>query len=129
VIVRIVVIGFVVAAGAGCAARAPVVEAPSEAARHRAALASVAIVNDSPYALAIAVRTAVPPIQETIIGRVAAQARAPMAPVPAGEPVILVARRDDGAEYQAAVQSFPLDGSVEWRIPKDANFLLREPGR
>jgi hypothetical protein len=117
------------AASASCAARAPVVEPPSEAARHRAALASVAVINDTRYPLAIVVRTAVPPIQETIIGRVAAEAHAPMAPVPAGEPVILVARRDDGAEYQAAVQSFPLDGSVAWRIPKDATFLLRDTGR
>ena len=125
---RLVMAGFTIVVAA-CAGRAPEVASPDEAARHRAALATVAVINETAHALEIAIRTAVPPIQETIIGRVAADARAPMAPVPAGEPVILVARRDDGAEYQAKVQSFPLDGAVEWKIPKDATFLLRESGR
>jgi hypothetical protein len=117
------------AALAACAARAPIPEAPSEAARHRAALASVTVVNETGYPLEIAFRTAAPPIQETVIGQVPANDRAAMAPVPGGEPVILVARREDGAEYQAKVQSFPLDGAVEWRIPKDATFMARAAGR
>ncbi len=123
---RILMVMFVAGMPAACAARGPVPEAPAEAARHRAALASVAVVNETGYALQIAFRTAIPPIQETTIGRVAADARGTLAPVPAGEPVILIARREDGAEYQARVQSFALDASVEWRIPKDATFLLRD---
>jgi hypothetical protein len=123
---RLVLMVIVSAGLAACTARSPRVEAPAEAARHRAALASVAVINETDARLDIAFRTAAPPIQETVIGSVAARARAVMAPVPAGEPVILVARRPDGAEYQARVQSFALDGSVEWRIPKDATFLLRE---
>jgi hypothetical protein len=102
---------------------------PSEAARHRAALASVSVINETEIALDIAFRTAVPPIQETVIGRVAANARAAMAPVPAGEPLIMVARRADGAEYQGKVQSFPLDGVVVWSIPRTATFLLRDPAK
>ena len=101
----------------------------TEAARHRAALATMTVVNETSLALAIAFRTAVPPLQETIIGRVGANARAAMAPVPAGEPLIMVARRADGAEYQGKVQSFPLDGAVVWNIPKGATFLLREQGK
>ena len=114
-------------------ARAAIVPAEpgtaSEAARHRAALATMSVDNQTDLVLEIAFRTAVPPIQETIIGRVSANARAAMAPVPAGEPLIMVARRADGAEYQGKVQSFPLDGAVVWSIPKSATFLLREPAR
>ena len=114
----------------GCAARTgPEAGTPSDAARHRAALATMSVVNETSLPLEIAFRTAVPPIQETVIGRVAANGRAAMAPVPAGEPLIMVARRSDGAEYQGKVQSFPLDGAVVWSIPKSATFLLREPGR
>jgi hypothetical protein len=126
---RLLIASWVVAASAGCAARTPAPQAPAEAARHRAALASVAVINETGYPLEIAFRTAVPPIQETMIGRVAADDRAAMAPVPAGEPVVLIARRPDGAEYQARIQSFPLDGSVEWRVPKNATFLLRDARR
>ncbi len=115
-----------------CASAASVPPEPgtaSEAARHRAALATMSVENETNLELQIAFRTAVPPIQETIIGRVGANARAAMAPVPAGEPLIMVARRPDGAEYQGKVQSFPLDGAVVWSIPKTATFLLREPAR
>jgi hypothetical protein len=120
---------FVVLLSVGCAARQPDPATPSEAARHRAALATMSVVNETALALDIAFRTAVPPIQETVIGRVAANARAKMAPVPAGEPLVMVARRADGAEYQGKVQSFPLDGAVVWSIPKSATFLLRDPAR
>ena len=121
----------IVSAALGCATqRGPEPgAAPTEAARHRAALATLSVENETDLALEIAFRTAVPPIQETIIGRVAANARAAMAPVPAGEPVIMVARRADGAEYLGKVQSFPLDGAVVWSIPKAATFLLREPAK
>lgn len=110
-----------------CAARAPEPAAASEPGRHRAALASVTVVNETGLALEIAFRTANPPVQEIVIGRVSAGNRAPMAPVPAGEPIMFVARRQDGAEYQARIQSFPLDGAVVWNIPKNATFVIPEP--
>lgn len=113
-------------AATACAPRGQPPEPAPEAARHRAALASVSVDNQTSALLEIAFRTAVPPIQETVIGRVAPGSRAAMAPVPAGEPLILVARREDGAEYQAKVQSFPIDGTVEWSIPRNATFLARE---
>ncbi len=125
---RLLLLSAVLLAG-GCATRAPETGAPSEAARHRAALATMSVVNETALPLDIAFRTAVPPIQETVIGRVAAHGRAALAPVPAGEPLIMVARRADGAEYQGKVQSFPVDGAVVWSIPKGATFLLREPAK
>jgi hypothetical protein len=111
---------------AGCAAKQPRNDAPAEAARHRAALAKVTVVNETSLLLEIAFRSAVPPVQEIVIGRVAPGSKVDMAPVPAGEPVILVARRDDGAEYHARIQSFPLDGAVVWNIPKNAIFTVME---
>lgn len=111
----------------GCAARAPRNDAPAEAARHRAALASVTVVNETSLLLEIAFRSAVPPVQEIVIGRAAPGSRVAMAPVPAGEPILLVARRDDGAEYQARIQSFPLDGAVVWNIPRTATFRVTDP--
>ena len=114
--------------GAGCAARRPpvVAEAPVDAARHSAALATITVVNETSLLLEIAFRSAVPPVQEIIIGRTAPGSRVAMAPVPAGEPIILVARRNDGAQYQAKIQSFPLDGAVVWTIPKNAIFAITD---
>jgi hypothetical protein len=110
----------------GCAARtSPELEAPassSEAARHRAALARVVVANETNLPLTIAFRTATPPLQEVVIGRVASSARTRMAPIPAGEPIILVARREDGAEFQMQARSFSLDAEFVWVIPKDATF-------
>lgn len=106
----------------GCA-RLPEPEAPSEPGRHRAALASVTVTNETEHRLEIAFRTANPPIQEIGIGRVEPGQRAQLAPVPAGEPIIFVARRQDGAVYQAPVQTFPMDGAVVWTIPKNAIFV------
>lgn len=127
--IRSVAVGLAMVTVIGCAARPPVVDGPTDAARHRAALAVVTVTNETATRLEIAFRTATPPIQETILGHVNAGARTVMPPVPAGEPIIMVARRADGAEYQAKVQSFPLDGAVEWNIPKDAIFLVRDPAK
>jgi hypothetical protein len=120
--VKKIVLLVIIAATIGCSARRPREDVPAETARHRAALASVTVVNETSLLLEIAFRTAVAPVQETIIGRSAPGSRVAMAPVPAGEPIILVARRNDGAEYQARIQSFPLDGAVVWSIPKNATF-------
>ena len=110
----------------GCALRGSGIDAPAEGGRHRAALAIVTVANHSPLPLAIAFRMATPPLQEVTIGRVAAGARARMAPVPAGEPIILVARRADGAEYQGEARSLALDAEFVWDIPIDATFQMPE---
>src|SRR5690606_17188709 len=71
---------------AACAARSEPPQGPDEMSRHRAALASVSVVNETDLELEIAFRTANPPVQQVVIGRVGAQQRAQMAPIPAGEP-------------------------------------------
>ena len=102
---------------------------PSEAARHRAALAFLTVSNGTPLHLTIAFRTAAPPFQEVVIGRVAAGAQTRLAPVPAGEPIVLIARLPDGSELALAPRMFSLDAEWTWEIPKDANFISPEPPR
>jgi hypothetical protein len=102
---------------------------PSEAARHRAALASITVTNYTTHQLDIAFRSVTPPRQQIGIGSVAPGAQTRLAPVPAGEPIILVARRADGAEYQTLARSFPLDAEWAWIISKDAEFVLPEPAK
>ncbi len=111
---------------AACAARTEPPQAPGEMSRHRAALATVSVVNETDLELEVAFRTANPPVQEVVIGRIGAATRAEMAPIPAGEPIIFVARRSDGAEFQSRIQSFPVDGAVVWSIPKNATFAVPE---
>jgi hypothetical protein len=97
-------------------------EPPAEAARHRAALALVSVLNETAGPLIIAFRTATAPVQEVVIGRVDAGQRARMAPVPAGEPIVLLARSTDGGEHALAARSFPLDAEWTWDIQPDATF-------
>src|SRR5512141_486774 len=75
---------------AGCAlVRTPTpVDSPSEAARHKAALATIVVENGTSSELTIAFHSATPPVQQIVIGSVLPGAQARMAPVPAGEPII-----------------------------------------
>jgi hypothetical protein len=62
-----------------------------------------------------------------VIGRAAGGARTRLAPVPAGEPIVLIARRQDGLELALAPRMFSLDAEWTWEIPNDANFTRPEP--
>lgn len=95
---------------------------PDEEARHRAALATVVVLNQTAHTLKISYRTATPPLQEVLLGAVPARARQSLPPVPAGEPLFLLARRDDGTELALGPRSFTIDQSWTWEIPVDATF-------
>jgi hypothetical protein len=113
-----------------CASAEPSVplEAPSEASRHRAALATVIVSNATDGILAIAFQSATPPLQEVTIGSVTAIGQARMAPVPAGEPIVLIARRADGSELRLGARSFAPDAEWTWEIPRDAIFAKTDRG-
>ena len=98
-------------------------DTPSEAARHNAALATVDVVNNTTSTLMIVVRSAVPPVRDIVIGHVAPGEHARMAPLPAAEPVILIARRDDGTELRLDVRTFAINAEWTWQIPREAEFL------
>jgi hypothetical protein len=93
---------------------------PDDEARHRAALAQLIVVNRTDAQLTIAYRLAPPQAQEVGLGSVAAGSRVRVAPVPAGEPIVLVARKSDGAEFALAPRSYPLDAEWIWEIPANA---------
>ena len=106
-----------------CAGRVAMpADSPSEAARHRAALATVFVANATSSTLTIAFHSANPPSQEIIIGKVQAGARARLAPVPAGEPIILLARQADGSEFVLPARSLGLDAEWTWEIAHDTKF-------
>ncbi|MGH7469938.1 MAG: hypothetical protein ACRENP_18470 [Longimicrobiales bacterium] len=104
-------------------ARPPVV--PQDETRHRAALAELTVFNHTDQRLTIAFRSATPPVQEVVLGAVPPATRERVAPIPAGEPIILFARKGDGSELALEPRSFPLDETWTWDIPMSAVF--RQP--
>ncbi|MGH7447550.1 MAG: hypothetical protein ACRELT_08315, partial [Longimicrobiales bacterium] len=94
--------------------------------RARAALATLHVDNRTRDRLAIAYRLA-GHTGEVGIGHVDAAAHAEMAPVPAGEPLILIARTPAGAELVLPPRTFVIDGTWTWLIPRDARFAPARP--
>lgn len=91
--------------------------------RHRAALATLTVDNRTDRRLQIAFRPAASAGGVIVVGEVGPASSATMAPIPAGEPLILVAL--DGAERRLDLEprSFDVDASWTWLIPADAAFL------
>lgn len=112
---------------AACATRAEPPPEP-EPARARAALATVHVDNRSPQRLSIAYRLASRAAGEVGIGTVDAGGFATLAPVPAGEPLFLVARLATGAELALPARAFEIDGEWTWVIAADARFLRPHSG-
>lgn len=115
------------AALAGCAgAGRPGPTAPDEAATRRAALAGLTVENMTGRPLLIAFRRAAAPGGEIVVGRVAATATAHMAPIPAGEPIILIARDEEGAELALPPRSFRIGAGWNWVISAADRFTPPE---
>ncbi len=95
---------------------------PEDEARHRAALTLLTVFNHTDQRLTIAFRSATPPAQVVVLGAIAAATRERVAPIPAGEPIILFARKPDGSELALEPRSYPLDGEWTWDIPQTAVF-------
>ena len=100
----------------------PVPSVPDDEARHRAALATVVVENLTALPLRVSYRTATPPIQEVQLASIPARGRLSLPPVPAGEPLLLLARREDGTELALGPRSFSIDENWTWQIPADAVF-------
>jgi hypothetical protein len=95
---------------------------PEDEARHRAALTELSVNNQTNQSLTIAFRSATPPAQEIVLGTVPPGKQQKVAPVPAGEPIVLVARRRDGKELLLTAHSYPIDGEWTWEIPANSPF-------
>src|SRR5690606_38053488 len=81
----------------GCAGRGTGDGTSLPAPGRRAALTSITVENRTDGRLAVGFRSATPTGRPIVIGAVDADSTALMAPVPAAEPIVLFATRDDGA--------------------------------
>jgi hypothetical protein len=107
---------------AGCGPRpaaAPAAPAPDR----RAALALVVVDNRTTQHLAIVFHPPGAPEAEVLVGRVPPGTQQPMAPIPAGEPIVLSARTAAGHVLSLPARSFRLDDEWRWVIDAGASFL------
>lgn len=111
---------LVILSTACSAARVPDASPAPQPARARAALATVIVDNRSAEALAIFYRLTTTPATETRIGRVLPDSIATMAPVPAGEPIILMARSDTGPDRVLPPRTLHIAEAWVWIIPAGA---------
>jgi hypothetical protein len=123
-----VIITFAILLLSACAGRPDPPPAEPEPARARAALATVHVDNRSPQRVAVFYRIAARGDAEVGIGQVAAQGFATLAPVPAGEPLRLIARVASGAELSLPARAFEINGEWTWVIPVDAHFVPASGG-
>ncbi|HEX6309557.1 MAG TPA: hypothetical protein VFZ69_15275 [Longimicrobiales bacterium] len=96
--------------------------------RARAALATLIVQNETAGRLEILYRTVGGGSARVGIGHVDGRATAEMAPVPAAEPLILVARTAAGTELSLPPRTFTIDGTWTWLIPRDARFIRPRSG-
>jgi hypothetical protein len=108
----------------GCAS-APPAAAPRdpEPVRARAALATVHVDNRSAERVTVLYRLTARGAVEVTVGLVPPHAAMDIAPVPAGEPLVLVARNAAGAELVLAPRAFAIDSEWTWVIAADARFV------
>ena len=110
---------------AACA-RAPARPLPRDpdSTRARAALASLVVDNRSTESITIAYRHAGSRSPTEVgVGHARPRSIVQMAPVPAGEPLVLLARTDAGLELVLAPRTFTIDGLWTWVVPADARFV------
>ena len=104
-----------------CAAAVTPPPAEPDPERARAALATLIVQNETTRNLEILYRT-MGSATMVGIGNVAAGAVTELAPVPAAEPLVLIARTNTGAELVLPPRTFAIDGTWTWLIPRDAHF-------
>ena len=90
--------------------------------RARAALATLVVDNRSAERLTVLYRFTGRAGTQVAIGQVRARSVSQMAPVPAGEPLVLLARTSAGLEFVLPPRSFTIDGLWTWVIPADTRF-------
>ncbi len=104
-------------------------EPGQEAERHRAALATITVQNASAHHLRIAFWPAVGPGGQVVVGTVGPDSTGTLAPIPAGEPLVLAALAEDSTRLVLPPRSFELGQRWTWRIPADAPFAAPAPPR
>jgi hypothetical protein len=109
-----------------CARRAPEVvipaPGPAEAARHRAALATLRVDNRSVERLTIIYRPVADAGGPVAVGTVEPRSVMVMAPLPAGEPLVLTARIEDGRSFSLPARTLEVDQEWTWIVPAATVF-------
>jgi hypothetical protein len=113
--------GTVIAA-CGTAAVAPSAADPDPS-RARAALATLRVDNRTNQRVLVLYRFANRTAPDVGIGHVDGTTVAELAPVPAGEPLVLIARTAAGTELRLEPRTFEIDGSWTWQIDRGARFV------
>lgn len=90
--------------------------------RARAALATLRVDNETAASITVLYRISSSSTYSITVGRVAAGSVAVLAPVPAREPITLIARTDAGGELVLPARTFEIDAEWTWRIPPDTRF-------
>lgn len=93
-----------------------------EPARARAALATVYVENRTGERLTVAYRITARAGSEVVVGTVDGRDLVELAPLPAGEPVVLVARTADGGQLSLPPRSFAMGTAWTWLIDADSRF-------
>ena len=97
-------------------------EVRDETGRHRGALATLSVENASSRHLRITVRTVPGPAPEITVGEVPGGGDVTVAPIPAGEPVVLSAIADDSSRLSLSPRTFDIGERWTWRIAANAVF-------
>lgn len=114
--------GLILLLPAACFGRsAPAPPAPGGEARG-VSLAHVSVHNETGSPLEIAYRWVSETARDVVVGSVEPGATVRVAPVPAGEPIVLVARTETGSFLVLPARSFEPDEAWLWVIPRDARF-------
>jgi hypothetical protein len=121
---RVVILALLTAA---CATAPPSAQPRDpEPARARAALSIVFVENRTEERLSISYRIAARTGSEITVGAVEPDSVARLAPLPAGEPLVLIARTQDGRQHTLEPRSFALGTEWIWLIDATARFTPME---
>ena len=108
--------------GAACATSSQPPPGAPDVPEGRAALATVNVENATPHELTVEFRPAGSARGRVGIGTVPARSTRRLAPVPAGEPIVLTARTGQGGALELPARTFGVDEVWVWQIPADAVF-------
>lgn len=97
---------------------------PVEGGIRKAALARLTVENQTDQPLKIGFRPAGASGGEVMLGTVAARNTEQVAPIVAGEPILLIARTRQGTEFWLPHRSFGIGAAWVWTIPADAEFVV-----
>jgi hypothetical protein len=96
-------------------AQPPPPPAAELAPERRVPLARLVVENRTAYPMTVSLRYALDPSGEIVVGRVDSGGVVEMAPVPAAEPVLLLAR-GNGLRARSGPHTFQIDEVWTWRI-------------